>query len=421
MKKIIIVGAGFAGLNVAKILGNFPDVEVTVIDKRNHHLFQPLLYQVALAALSPAEIAVPIRSILSKYKNIKIIEGEVTFVDKVASKIKTDFGELSYDYLVLACGAQHSYFGNNHWEEYAPGLKNIEQATEIRRRVLKAFEIAERQNELIEQKKYLTFAIVGGGPTGVELAGAIAEISRFTLSKDFKNINPAKTRILLIEGGPRILPSFDEKLSQRATKDLNTLGVDVMTSSMVTNIDSEGVEIQGKKIQTKTILWAAGVQPSDLNQTLDQELDRQGRVIVEKDLSIQNYKNIFVAGDQAHVKDKNEKPLPGMAPVAVQQGCFIANNIIREIKGKPRTEFKYFDKGQMATIGKSKAVVQVRNIKFGGFFAWLIWLFIHVYYLTGFKNKLFVVIEWGWSYLSFKRGARLIVDKEWRMHPPKKL
>jgi len=414
MKNVLIVGGGFAGLNAAKVLGKSNLVKVTLIDRKNYHLFQPLLYQVAMAALSPAEIAAPIRSMLSQYRNISVIQGKVTGVRPRHDMIVTDVGEYSYDYLVLACGARHSYFGHETWEKYAPGLKTIEQATEIRRRVLMAFEAAEREENAKQQKKYLTFVIVGGGPTGVELAGAIGEMSRFTLARDFRKIDPKVTRIILIEAGPRILPSFPEKLASRATRDLKELGVQVWTSSLVTQIDSEGVEVGQERIQSSTVLWAAGVQASNLNYNLGVELDSQGRIIVEPDLSLKEYPNIFVAGDQAHFSDQTGKPLPGLAPVALQQGRFLAENILRELKAQSRQDFRYLDKGQMATIGKSRAIVEIGRLKFGGFLAWLTWLLIHIYYLAGFKNRVFVTLNWAWSYLTFHRGARLIITKEWR-------
>lgn len=421
MKHVVIVGGGFAGLNAAKILGKSKAVKVTLIDRRNHHLFQPLLYQVAMAALSPAEIAVPIRSVLSKYRNINVLQGEVKSVDPKKQVVIADFGEVQYDYLLLACGARHSYFGKEQWEEHAPGLKTVEQATEIRRRVLTAFETAEREKDPEKQKKQLTFVIVGGGPTGVELAGAIGEMSRYTLTKDFRNIDPKVTRIILVEAGPRILSSFSEKLSSQATRDLEKLGVQVWTSSYVTNVNESGIEIGEEKIQSATVLWAAGVQASGLGRKMGLELDNQGRVVVEPDLSLKEYPNVFIAGDQAHaIQESTGKPLPGLAPVALQQGRFIAKNILKELKQQPRKEFRYLDKGQMATIGRSRAIVETGGVRFGGFIAWVAWLLIHIYYLAGFKNRFFVTMHWGWSFLAFRRGARLIVTKEWRYYNKKK-
>ena len=416
MKKVILVGGGFAGLNAAKILGRSDAVNVTLIDARNYHLFQPLLYQVAMAALSPAEIASPIRNILSNYGNIEVIQGMVRSIDKTNNVVVTDTNEYKFDYLVLACGSQHSYFGNEKWETYAPGLKTIEQATEIRRRVLTAFERAESEHQADQQRKYLTFVIVGGGPTGVELAGAIGEMSRFTLARDFRNIDPKLTRIILIEGGSRILPSFQKELSSLAMRDLEKLGVQVWTSSLVTHIDENGVGVGNERIDAKTVLWAAGIEASGLGGNLETELDPLGRVVVEPDLSVPGYPHIFVAGDQAHFVHQTGKPLPGMAPVAVQQGQFIARSILDELNGAKRRTFKYHAKGQMATIGRSTAIVETTRLRYGGFLGWLSWISIHIYYLTGFKNRLFVTLSWVWSYLTFRRGARLIVNKEWRSY-----
>ena len=416
MKKVIIVGGGFAGINAAKALGDKKDIEVVLIDRRNHHLFQPLLYQVAMAGLSPAEIAYPIRSILTRFKNIQVLLGDVRSVDTKAHKIEIDFGSMNYDYLILACGAKHSYFGHPEWEDFAPGLKNLEQATEIRRRVLTAFEMAERESDQEKRGQLLTFVIVGGGPTGVELAGALGEISRFTLGKDFDQIDPKTTRIILIEGGPRILPSFDPKLSRQAHEDLEKLGVTIWTQRLVTKINSEGVNIGAEFIKASTVLWAAGVQPSGLNKTLNVELDSMGRVMIEKDLSLRNFPEVFVLGDQAHFSSE-QGPLPGLAPVAVQQGQHAANNILRDLRGDVRKSFDYFDKGQMATIGRKKAVAQFRKLRFSGSIAWIAWLLIHIYYLIGFKNRLFVLMDWFWSYATYQKGARLIVNKDWHSYP----
>ncbi len=416
MKKIIIVGAGFAGLNAAVKLGNVPGLEVTVIDRKNHHLFQPLLYQVATAGLSPADIAKPIRNLLSRYRNITVLQGAVTDVDKDARIAVTDFGKFEYDYLILACGSHHAYFGHDEWEENAPGLKTLAQATEIRGRILNAFENAERENDPKEREKNLTYVIVGGGPTGVELAGAIAETSRFTLAEDFRHIDPQATRILLIEAGPRILPTFSEKLSLWATEQLKDLGVDVRVNTFVSNVDSSGVVASEQQINAATVLWAAGVKASSLGKRLNFPIDKQGRIIVESDLSISGYPNIMVAGDQAHFAHDRTQPLPGMAPAALQQGRFIAENIIREIAGRPRSSFKYVDKGQMATIGRNKAIAEFGRLKLHGFTAWVLWLIVHIYYLTGFRNRLFVTLQWGLSYVSFRKGARLIVRKEWRSY-----
>lgn len=414
MHRVVIVGGGFGGLNAAKVLGSVPDVEVTLIDRRNHHLFQPLLYQVATAGLSPAEIAAPIRSILSKHKNIRVLQGVVTAVDLEKSDVIADFGTFPYDSLILACGAQHSYFGHDEWEEHAPGLKNLEQATEIRRRILWAFEEAERSTNLELRKYYLSFIIVGGGPTGVELAGAIGEMSRFTLARDFRHIDSKLSRVILIESSQRILGAFSPELSSRATRDLEGLGVQVWTNSTVTRVDRDGVQIGPEHVRAATVLWAAGVRASSLNQTLGVEVDRQGRAVVGRDLAIKGYPHVFVIGDQSRYEEQPGEPLPGLAPVAMQEGRFVARQILRDVAGKPRSEFHYHNKGQMATIGRSKAVAEVGKFRLGGFMAWVAWLVVHIYYLTGFKNRFFVVVQWALSYLTYRRGARLIVSKDWK-------
>lgn len=416
-KQVVIVGGGFAGLNAAKALRRESRVEVTLIDRRNHHLFQPLLYQVAMAGLSPADIAVPIRSILSKQRNTRVFQGKVTAIDFRRQIVVADFGEVPYDYLLLACGARHSYFGHDQWESHAPGLKTIEQATEIRRRLLSAFEEAERTSDADQRKRLLTFVVVGGGPTGVELAGAIGEMSRFTLARDFRHIDSKLARIILVEAGPRILPMFSEEMAGRATRDLEHLGVQVWTSSPVTSIDRDGVQISAERISAATVLWAAGVEASELGPSAGLPADDHGRVVVNADLTVAKYKNVFVAGDQATFSHDTGRPLPGVAPVAMQQGRFVAKTIICDLDERPRTTFKYADKGQMATIGRSRAIAEVGRFKFRGFFAWLVWLTVHIFYLTGFKNRLLVVISWAWSYLTFHRGARLIVGKSWRIHP----
>ncbi|MDF1743971.1 MAG: NAD(P)/FAD-dependent oxidoreductase, partial [Gimesia sp.] len=411
-KQVLILGGGFAGLNAALELGGVQGMEITLVDRQNYHLFQPLLYQVAMAGLSPADIAMPIRSRLSRYQNTSVLLGEAQKIDLAGQKVKFDFGELSYDYLVLACGANHSYFGHNEWEQYAPGLKTISQATEIRKRVLSAFESAERISNSDEQKKYMTFVIVGGGPTGVELAGAIGEMSRFNHSRDFRHINPSQTRVILVEAGPRILPMFSEQQSDRAARDLENLGVQIWTSSVVTNINEEGVELGEERISAATVLWAAGVEASELGKSGGMPVDNRGRVIVEPDLSLEGYPNVFVAGDQASFTHQTGEPLPGTAPVALQQGKYIGKTIRQELKGKPRSNYYFHDKGQMATIGRSRAIVEIGRFKIAGFIAWVVWLVVHIFYLTGFKNRILVVMQWAWSYLSFRRGARLIVDRD---------
>ncbi|MCA9524327.1 MAG: NAD(P)/FAD-dependent oxidoreductase, partial [Myxococcales bacterium] len=403
-------------MNVAQRLGNRKGLRVTLLDKNNHHLFQPLLYQVAMAALSPAEIAVPIRTVLAKYKNIDVRMAEVREVDLEARRLRTDRGEVDYDYLVLACGARHGYFGHNEWERFAPGLKRIEQALEIRKRVLTAFEMAEQIGDREEQRQYLTFVVVGGGATGVELAGALGEMSRYTLSREFRQIDPARTRVILIEGGSRILPAFDKSLSEAAARELEKKGVAVWTNSLVTGIDEDGVHVGDEMIRTKTVLWAAGVETSSLNKQLGASLDRAGRVRVMSDLSLEGHAEVFVIGDQACC-EQDGVALPGIAPVAIQQGQYLGKLLRDEIAGGERRPFHYFDKGVMATIGRAHAIVQMRSLRFSGFFAWLVWLFIHILYLIGFKNRVLVFIQWAWSYFTFRRGARLITSHEWRDFP----
>jgi len=414
----MIIGGGFAGLNAAKMLGRAEDVEVTIIDRENYHLFQPLLYQVAMAGLSPAEIAVPLRSILRRYQNIQILKGKAYSVDLKQKKVMTNIGDQSFDYLILACGVRHTYFGHDEWEEYAPGLKTIAQATELRRRILTAFEKAEVERDPKEKMRLLSFVVVGGGTTGVELAGALGEMKRYFLARDYKRLDPELSQVTIVEAGPRLLPTFSNKLANRAAKDLDNLGVTVLTSMRITHIDSTGVEVGGKKIPAATVLWAAGVKASSLNLQLGGQLDELRRIRVEPDLSLKGHPNVFVAGDQAHFSRQNGKPLPGLAPVALQQGRFIAKNILRETNGIPRKEFRYKEKGQMATIGRSCAILELDGVKLSGFLAWITWLFVHIYYLIGFKNRVFVLLQWSMAYLTFRKGARLIVDKEWRFFSP---
>jgi NADH:ubiquinone reductase (H+-translocating) len=396
-KQVVIVGGGFAGLNAARILGNKVDIEITLIDRKNYHLFQPLLYQVAMAALGEGDIAAPLRNMLANYRNITVFKGIVENVDIEKRVVITDFGDIPYDYLILACGVQHHYFGNNQWEEFAPGLKTLAQAKEIRRRVMEAYERAERTKDPVERKKLLTFVIVGGGPTGVELAGSIGEMSRYTLSKFYRNIDPKLTRIFIVEAAPRILGSFDPKLASK--------------------VDVNGVQIGNERIEAATVLWAAGVTAIEIGKTIGLETDRIGRIIVGEDLSIPSHPEIFVGGDLAYFMQKNGKTLPGLAPVALQEGRAIGRNILLDLKTKTRKLFRYRDKGQMATIGKNKAIVEFGNIKFDGILAWFTWLLVHIYFLTSFRHRVFVLLQWGWSYFTFSYGARLIVNKEWRFYP----
>ena len=413
-KNIVLVGAGFVGMNAAKDLAKSSKLHLTVIDRSNHHLFQPLLYQVAAAGLSPAEIAVPIRSLFSNKDNVKVVQDKIISVNPKTKKVTGANGEYPYDYLILAAGATHNYFGNEHWETRAPGLKTLSQATEIRRRIMTAFEKAEVELDPEERKKLLTFVVVGGGPTGVELAGAIGEMTRYTLARDFRSIDPKLTRIILVEAGPRILASFDSGLSSLATRDLESLGVQVWTGSIVSDMNEENILVGKERISAATVLWAAGTRASKIGEQMKVDLDSQGRIKVKSDLSLKGHPEVFVAGDQACTIGKNGQPLPSTAPVAMQQGRYIAKSILSDLSSKPRKAFSYLDKGQMATIGRKKAIVEVGSLRFGGFVAWVAWLFIHIFYLSGFKNRILVLIQWGYSYFSFARGARLIIERNWR-------
>lgn len=422
MKKVVIVGAGFAGLNAAKRLRRVTGVDVTVIDRENHHLFQPLLYQVAMAALSPADIAVPIRSLLVA-PNVRVIKAVAQRVDVERRIVVANDAEYAYDYLLLACGAQHAYFGHEEWEPHAPGLKSLPQATEIRRRVLDAFEAAERETNTDARRRNLTFVVVGGGPTGVELAGAIGEMSRYTLAKDFRSIDPRQTRVVLVEAGPRILPTFDSKLAARAMRDLESLGVQVWTGAAVTDVTAEGVSIGTEKLAAATVLWAAGVRAADIGRTLGVDVDRAGRVPVGADLTIANRPEVFVVGDLAQAKGADGKPLAGVALVAMQEGLYFADIVRADVKAgatpAPRKPFRYVDLGSMATIGRSRAIAEFGKLRLSGVLAWWFWLVVHIYRLSGFRNRLSVLIQWAWSYLTFTRGARLIVGKEWQAYEKK--
>lgn len=410
--RVVVVGGGFVGLNIANQLGSRLRVDLTVIDRRNHHLFQPLLYQVAMAGLSPAEIAAPIRSLLSHHRNISVVKDVINSVDIEQRAVKGAYGTYPYDYLVLAPGAKTSFFGRDEWQHFAPGLKTIADATEIRRRVLGAFERAETASDAETKRALLTFVVVGGGPTGVELAGALGEMSRLTLARDFRNIDPKLTRVILVDGGTRVLKTFHEALSAKALRDLERLGVHVWTNTRVTDVGDGYICLGDEVLRAATILWAAGVQASELNHTLGVELDRGGRVVVEPDLSIPGHPDIFVAGDASHCKGPDGKaPLPGVASVAIQQGKYLGKLIRREMRGRERKPFRYRDKGQMATIGRSRAVVQAGSARVTGLVAWLAWLLVHIYYLSSFRNRLLVLIHWAYSYLTVSRGARLIVDK----------
>ena len=406
--KVVIVGAGFGGLWAAKALANKP-VDVAVIDRKNHHVFQPLLYQVATAVLSPGEIASPIRRILHRAKNIEVILGEVSDFDKEKRAVILETGiEISYDYLIVAGGARHAYFGHDDWERAAPGLKTLEDAVEIRRRVLLAFELAEREAYLDGRQKELNFVVVGGGPTGVEMAGAIADIARQALAQDFKAIDTRKARVLLFEGSDRVLGTFDKDLSESAKQQLEDLGVEVHLNSFVTDIEPGKVKVGDNWVNCDVVVWATGVAASPLGKALGVDTDKAGRVLVQPDLTIPGHKNIFVIGDMASLKQDNGQPVPGVSPAAMQMGTNAAENILRDVKGKPRENFRYVDKGTMATIGRSKAIADVWGWKFKGFIAWLMWLFLHVFFLIGFRNRLAVMTEWFWAYITRERSARLI-------------
>ncbi len=406
--KVVILGGGFAGLNAAKAFGN-SNFDVWLIDRTNHHLFQPLLYQVASAALSPGDIAIPIREILSPYENITVIMGEVVEIDKEKSEIVLRNGDrIGYEYLIVALGARHSYFGNDKWEPFAPGLKTLNDALKIREKVLMSFEKAERCDSISEARKYLNFVIIGGGPTGVEMAGAISEIAYQTMLRDFRRIDTTKTKIHLVEGSKTILPVYPERLSLKAQKYLENFGVNVVTGKRVTDVNAEGVTVEGLFIPAENVVWAAGNQASSVLKTLGIPLDRQGRAIVEPDLSIPDHPEIFVLGDSACAKDKKGDPLPALAPVAVQQGRYVAQMLRRRLPKNERPSFVYFDKGTMATIGKTKAIGTFGKLQFSGFVAWLGWCFVHIMYLIGFRNRIVVLMQWLFSYFSAQRGARLI-------------
>ncbi|MGI8642889.1 MAG: NAD(P)/FAD-dependent oxidoreductase [Thermomicrobiales bacterium] len=407
--RVVIVGGGFAGLNAAKALADAP-VQVTIIDRRNHHLFQPLLYQVATAALSPADIASPIRRVFRKQENVEVLLGEVTSIDAGAHEIVLQDDRIAYDYLIIATGASHAYFGNDQWADFAPGLKTLEDALLIRRRILMAFETAERITDESERQALMTFVIVGGGPTGVELAGAVAEMANRTLAHEFDHINPTKSRIYLLEGVDRILPPFAHALSRNARQELERLGVTVRTGTFVTDIDAAGVTIGEERIPARTVLWAAGVKASPLGAHLGAPLDRAGRVQVQPDLSIQNSPEVFVTGDLAALTSDHGKPVPGVAPAASQQGTWAAKNILRLMNEQQTRPFSYHDRGNMAVVARNEAVAEIAGLKLTGFIAWLAWALVHILNLIGFRNRIQVAFQWFWSYLTHQRGARLITQ-----------
>jgi len=405
---VVILGGGFAGLYAARGLRRAP-VRVTLIDRRNHHLFQPMLYQVATAALNPSDIAAPIRSVLRNQANAEVLLAEASTIDVPARRVTlTDGSQIAYDYLIVATGAHHSYFGHNEWEPLAPGLKSLEDAVEIRQRVLLAFERAERETDSVRRHAFLTFVIVGGGPTGVEMAGAVAELRRYALRRDFRRIDPGEATVMLLEGGTRLLPSYPPSLSDQAKKDLRRLGVEVRTETMVTDIRPGSVVAAGWTIPTQTVIWAAGNLASPVLKSMGAPLDSAGRAIVEPDCTIPGHPEVFVLGDAAHFEHQEGGPLPGVSPVAIQMGEYAAGVIAGDLNGEPRRAFQYWDKGQLAVIGRGRAVADIWKLHFGGLLAWLTWTFVHIFFLIGFRNRILVMIQWAWSYLTYGRGARLI-------------
>jgi NADH dehydrogenase len=407
---VLIIGGGFGGLSAAKTLRNAP-VDVTLLDRRNYHLFQPLLYQVATAALSPGDIAAPIRWIFRRSPNVRVLLGKASAVDTENRRVRlADDGELAYDFLILAPGSSHTYFGHDQWARFAPTLKTLEDALEIRRRVLLAFECAERETDPARRQQLLTFVLIGGGPTGVELAGTLAEIARQTLRHEFRSIDPSRARIILIEAGPTILPSFPEKLRDAARKSLIRLGVEVREGIAVTDVDAHGVMVGTERIVAGTILWTAGVAVSRLVISLDAPLDRAGRVVVNPDLSIPGHPEVFVVGDAAAFTDEAGRQLPGVAQVAIQQATHAAKTIVNRLRGIPPTPFVFHDKGSMAIVGRGSAIADLGWIRFSGFPAWLAWLFLHIVKLVGFRNRLIVLLEWAIAYITFQRSARLITN-----------
>lgn len=416
--RVVIVGGGFAGLEAAKSLGKAP-VRVILIDRQNHHLFQPLLYQVASATLSAPDIAAPIRFVLRRQSNVEVRMAEVERIDTSARKIHLQRGgTLDYDFLVVATGVRHSYFGKDGWASHAPGLKSLEDALEIRRRFLDSFEKAEQEEDPEARKALLTYVIVGGGPTGVELAGTLKEMARLTLPREFRRIRTERARVLLVEAGPRILPTFGEGLSEKALAALERIGVEVRIGQPVTDVGERGVNLGEEFIPARTVLWAAGVKASPLGASLGAPLDRQGRVVVQADLSLEAHPEVFVVGDLASFRHGVEAALPAVAPVAIQQGAAVAASIRATLAGRPRRPFRYQDRGSMATIGRFAAVAQIGPFRFSGLLAWFSWLFIHLMWLVGFRAKLFVFFEWCWSYLTTQRRSRIILALTRRNLPP---
>jgi NADH dehydrogenase len=405
---VVIVGGGFGGLSAARALGG-RDVRVTLLDRRNHHVFQPLLYQVATAGLSGPDVAAPLRRILRRHRNVTVLLAEAARIDAAGRTVVLTDGEMAYDYLILATGATHSYFGHDEWERFAPGLKSLEDALEIRRRMLLAFERAEREPERPRRAEWLTFVVIGGGPTGVELAGTLVEIARYTLRREFRHIDPSEARVILLEGLDRVLPPYPPDLSEKARQQLERLGVEVRTRSLVTAVGPEGVSLGAEGLRARTVLWAAGVAASPLGRSLGAAVDRVGRVKVEPDLSVPGHPEVFVVGDLAAF-EQDGRPVPGVAPAANQMGGHAARNVLRLARGEPTAPFRYVDKGSLATIGRSAAVALIRGVKLWGLPAWLAWLGIHIFFLIGFRNRIVVMFEWALAYLTYQRNARLILE-----------
>ena len=404
---VVIIGAGFGGLSAAKTLSR-SNLKVTPIDRHNYHLFQPLLYQVATAALSPADIASPIRAIVRRQRNISVILANVSGIDLERKEVIAEDHRVAFDRLIVATGAQHAYFGHDEWASYAPGLKTIDDATYLRRRILLAFEKAETETDAAERQRLLNFVIVGGGATGVEMSGAIAELAKRALASDFRTIDPRQARIYLVEAAPRLLTPFDPRLSAAAKRSLGQLGVEVHLNSGVTAADCSGVSIGNERIEARTIIWAAGVMASPAGRWLSAKTDRAGRVIVNQDLSVPDHPNVFVIGDAAHALGVNGAPLPGVAPVAKQQGAYVARLIKLALQGRSAPPFRYRDFGSLATIGRKRAVAELGGLRLSGFMAWLLWSVAHIYFLIGFRNRAVVAMNWAWNYLTFQRGTRLI-------------
>ena len=415
--KVVIIGGGFGGLYAARKLANQP-VDVTLIDRTNHHLFQPLLYQVATAMLSPADIAQPIRAIMKEAKNVHIVMGRVESIDTGAKTVHTRASQYPYDYLIVAAGARHSYFGNDHWEAFAPGLKNLSDALELRRRILNSFEIAETAVDPQVQRAAMTFVIIGAGPTGVEMAGSISELAKRTIVHDFRNIQTQRARIILLDAAPKVLPMFDDMLCASALKQLEKLDIEIKVGTKVLGVTPEGVQLENEFIRARTVVWAAGNAASPLAKQLG-ETDRQGRIIVNEDLSVPGHPEIYAIGDVANFSHQGGKPLPGIAPFAMQSGEHAARNVLAKAQGNPARKFKYWDKGSMATIGRNKAIADLKVIKLSGFLAWLSWLFIHLLFIVELRNRILIFFQWAWGYITYSHGARLSYEGFRPAVPPK--